>query len=72
MSIEEKQRVIVESILGHCITPEQYEQLRMAFLSANGYKAGKVGGPARAKSLSPKRRSEIAKQAALARWNKHV
>ena len=30
------------------------------------------GGTARAKSLSPKRRSQIARQAVLARWRKKV
>ena len=48
-------------------------------LTANGKNAaavslgrlgGKKGGPARAKKLSKKRRSEIAKAAAQARWNK--
>jgi len=29
---------------------------------------GKVGGPARAKALSPERRQEIARKAAEARW----
>ncbi len=33
-------------------------------------KGGKAGGPARAKSLSSDRRSEIAKDAAKARWIK--
>lgn len=33
-------------------------------------KAGKAGGPARAKALTAERRSEIAKKAARARWNK--
>ena len=33
-----------------------------------GRKGGKVGGPARAKVLSAKRRKEIAKKAAAARW----
>ncbi|MCY4320523.1 MAG: histone H1 [Alphaproteobacteria bacterium] len=32
-------------------------------------KGGLKGGPARAASLTPERRSEIAKQAAAARWN---
>ena len=31
---------------------------------------GKKGGKARAKSLSPERRKEIARQAAAARWSK--
>ena len=33
-------------------------------------KAGKVGGPARAATLTPERRSEIARLAAEARWKK--
>ena len=33
-------------------------------------KAGEKGGPARAKSLTPKQRSEIASVAAQARWKK--
>jgi len=35
---------------------------------ALGRKGGLVGGKARAKKLSPKRRKEIAKKAAAARW----
>ena len=31
---------------------------------------GRKGGAARAKSMTPERRSEIAKKAALKRWNK--
>ncbi len=33
-------------------------------------KAGKKGGPARAKALTPKQRSEIASLAAAARWKR--
>jgi hypothetical protein len=33
-----------------------------------GKKGGQKGGPARAKSLTPERRKEIAKRAAEARW----
>ena len=33
-----------------------------------GKAGGKKGGPARAKALSAKRRKEIAKKAAAARW----
>ena len=36
---------------------------------ALGRLGGKVGGPARAAKLSKKRRSEIAKKAAQARWS---
>lgn len=35
-----------------------------------GKLGGAKGGPARAKALSPKRRAEIAKKAAAARWAK--
>ncbi|MDP9370808.1 MAG: hypothetical protein M3Q03_21490 [Chloroflexota bacterium] len=37
---------------------------------ALGRKGGAKGGPARARTLSPERRREIAKQAAAARWTK--
>ncbi len=37
---------------------------------ALGRLGGKKGGPARAKKLSKKRRSEIAKKAAMSRWEK--
>ena len=37
---------------------------------ALGRLGGKKGGPARAEKLSSKRRSEIAKEAAQARWDK--
>jgi hypothetical protein len=37
---------------------------------ARAKKAGSVGGPARAKALSPEQRSEIAHLAAQARWKK--
>ena len=35
-------------------------------------KAGIVGGPARAKILSPERRKEIAQKAATTRWKKEL
>ena len=33
-------------------------------------KAGKVGGPARARALTPEQRADIARTAASARWKK--
>lgn len=36
----------------------------------SGKKGGKIGGAIRAKKLTAEERSEIAKKAALARWNK--
>ena len=41
--------------------------IREAF-SERSRKAGLVGGPARAAKLSPRRRRQIAKKAAAARW----
>jgi hypothetical protein len=40
------------------------------YLSQIGRKGGLKGGPARAKKLSPKKRKEIAKKAAISRWKK--
>jgi len=40
------------------------------YLSEIGKRGGLKGGPARAKKLSAKKRSEIAKKAALSRWKK--
>lgn len=47
------------------ITPEM-----RAAAAAFGRIGGKKGGPARAAALSPKKRAEIAKRAAAARWRK--
>lgn len=41
-----------------------------AAAAALGRKGGLKGGPARAKALSARKRSEIAKKAAKARWKK--
>lgn len=49
--------------------PEETDLLKIA-ASAMGRKGGLKGGKARAKKLSPKRRSDIAKKAAAARWSK--
>ena len=45
------------------------DEMRAA-AAAFGRMGGKLGGPARAASLSKKKRTEIAKKAATARWNK--
>ena len=47
--------------------PEETDLIKLA-ASAMGKKGGLKGGIARAKALSSKRRSEIAKKAAAARW----
>ena len=50
-------------------TNEESESLQSA-AAALGRLGGLKGGPARAKKLSPKKRSDIAKKAAAARWGK--
>jgi hypothetical protein len=47
--------------------PDETDLIKLA-ASAMGRKGGLKGGAARAKALSPKKRSEIAKKAAAARW----
>lgn len=49
------------------LTPED---IIKAAAAALGRKGGLKGGKARAAALTPKRRSEIAKKAAKARWQK--
>ena len=40
----------------------------LEFFRKEGAKGGKIGGKRRLTTLTPKRRSEIARQAAVARW----
>jgi hypothetical protein len=46
------------------------EQVERTANEARAAKAGAVGGPARAKALTPSERSEIASVAAQARWKR--
>jgi hypothetical protein len=50
--------------------PNLTEDGKNAAAVALGRRGGLKGGPARAKKLSKKRRSQIAKKAAAARWKK--
>lgn len=61
---------IVDALTGDSKETQTPEELIKAAAAALGRKGGKKGGPARAKALTPKRRSEIAKKAAAARWSK--
>ena len=45
------------------------EEARLRKLAGNA-RGGEVGGPARARALSPERRREIARLAAKARWGR--
>jgi hypothetical protein len=49
--------------------PEITDEMRAA-AAAFGRMGGRIGGPARAASLTKKKRSAIAKKAADARWGK--
>ncbi|HEX3577402.1 MAG TPA: hypothetical protein VHY33_02465 [Thermoanaerobaculia bacterium] len=51
--------------------PVEITDAMRAAAAAFGRIGGKIGGPARAASLSAKRRSEIAKKAAMERWKRH-
>ena len=57
-------KLIVDIATGQVQEPEETSTERRA----RG--AGKKGGPARAVSLTPEQRSEIARAAATARWKK--
>jgi hypothetical protein len=50
------------------IEPTKEEISRV--MAALGHRGGKVGGKKRAASLSPEKRSEIARKAARSRWDK--
>jgi hypothetical protein len=57
-------KLMVDIATGEAGQPEQSANVKRAS------KAGAVGGPARAKALTPQQRSEIASIAAQARWKK--
>ena len=48
--------------------PVEISDAMRAAAAAFGRMGGKIGGPARAASLTAKKRTEIAKKAAAARW----
>lgn len=56
--------------LAHKITKEATEEKKNPAAVALGRLGGLIGGHARAKKLSAKRKKEIAKKAAKARWSK--
>jgi len=53
-------------------TPEPERSPVSAYLAEIGRKGGLKGGKARARNLSPRRRKEIAKLAALKRWKDKI
>jgi len=68
--INQKAKSIVDIATGDSEDTLKEKDLIKAAASAMGRKGGLIGGKARAKSLTAKKRSEIAKKAAAARWNK--
>lgn len=61
---------IVDIATGESEDTQTEQDLIKAAAAALGRKGGLKGGVARAAALSPKKRSDIAKKAAAARWNK--
>jgi hypothetical protein len=68
--INQKAKSIVDIATGESEDNLKETDLIKMAASTMGKKGGIRGGHARAKALSAKRRSEIAKKAARARWNK--
>jgi hypothetical protein len=67
----QKAKSIVDLVTGEADKPKTPVTDLKAAAAALGRKGGLKGGKARAKALTAKRRSEIAKKAAKARWNKN-
>jgi hypothetical protein len=59
-------KFIVDRATGSQSEPDADLRSQMAKLL--GREGGRIGGPARAAALSPRRRTEIAKAAAATRW----
>jgi hypothetical protein len=68
--INQRAKSIVDIATGESKDPLLNSEGKNSAAVALGRLGGKKGGKARAESLSAKRRSEIAKAAAKARWNK--
>lgn len=62
---------LAASIVGDATDPQPEPELTPEQVAARllGSKGGKIGGKARAASLTAEQRSEIAKKAAAARWS---
>jgi hypothetical protein len=61
---------IVEEATSDSPRPKAEERVKDPAAVALGRKGGLKGGKARAASMTPERRSEIARKAAAARWSK--
>ena len=68
--VNKRAKSILDIVTGEANSKVSEQDGIKAAAAALGRKGGLKGGKARAKSLTAKRRSEIAKKAAAARWNK--
>lgn len=57
---------VFKQAIGEVEAPEE----ELTWKKADSQKGGLKGGKARAEKLTPEERSEIARKAAIARWNK--
>ena len=64
----QRAKAIVDALTSDNKDTTSQDDLIKAAAAALGRKGGLKGGIARAKALTPKRRTEIAKKAAAARW----
>jgi len=62
---------VVETATGGPLTPKPRKHRKNPHAVALGRKGGLKGGVARAANLTPKKRKEIARLAAMARWSKN-
>ena len=69
--VNQRAVMIAQIATGEIEAPKEETDLIKLAASAMGRKGGLKGGKARAESLTAKRRSEIAKKAAAARWKKN-
>jgi hypothetical protein len=63
-------KLIADIATGETLDPPMTDDGRDLAAVLLGRRGGLKGGRARAEMLSPERRSEIAKKAAVARWNR--
>lgn len=72
-TIQNARRVVLESVGATETAPEAPKPSRSLIsqvMAEMGRKGGRIGGKRRLETLSDRRRSQIAKQAARARWAK--
>jgi len=68
--VNQRAKSILDMVTDESEDTKTDEDLVKAAAGILGRKGGLKGGNARAAALSPKKRSDIAKKAAAARWNK--